>query len=69
MPEATRTIKVRLSTYRALKLLAADRGEKLMDLVAYLVENERRSGLVVTSVVTLDSKEPPKGEARSENTA
>lgn len=34
----TRTIKIRLSTYQALKILAAERGEKLMDLVDRLVK-------------------------------
>lgn len=36
----TRTIKIRLSTYQALKILAAERGEKLMDLIDRLVKKE-----------------------------
>lgn len=39
----TRTIKIRLSTYRRLKVLAAEHGEKLMDSVERLVMQDRRA--------------------------
>lgn len=61
MPEETRTIKIRMSTYRVLKVLAAERGEKLMDLIDRLVANERQSGAVVTAAVTLPDTEHSEG--------
>lgn len=36
-----RTIKIRLETYRALKLLAAQTGETLVDLLERLADEER----------------------------
>lgn len=48
----TRTIKIRLTTYRLLKVLAAERGEKLMELVDRLAvgERDRESRNVATNV-------------------
>lgn len=37
----TRTIKIRLVTYRLLKILAAENGETLIDLISRLAETER----------------------------
>lgn len=54
----TRTIKIRLDTYRQLKLLAARNDEKLMDLVARLVREERsedfeRAAKALDELITL----------------
>lgn len=40
MATETRTIKIRASTYKTLKVLAALQGEKLMDLVDRLIHQE-----------------------------
>lgn len=37
------TIKIRTATYRRLKILAAERGEKLVDLIDRLAESDTRS--------------------------
>lgn len=37
----TRTIKIHLDTYRLLKILAAENGEKLVDLIDRLASEER----------------------------
>lgn len=37
----TRTIKVHLDTYRLLKILAAENGEKLVELIERLAQTER----------------------------
>lgn len=50
----TRTIKIRLTTYRLLKVLAAENGETLIDLVTRLAETERdrENRNVATSVAS-----------------
>jgi hypothetical protein len=44
MASETRTIKIRLNTYQVLKVLAAQRGEKLMELVDRLAQQEQKRG-------------------------
>ena len=48
----TRTIKIRLATYRLLKVLAAENGETLMSLIDRLAktERDRENRNVATSV-------------------
>ncbi len=62
--EPTRTIKIRVVTYRALKVLAAQSGMTMLDLLDELVRDRKDTQGTQTGV----ARDEPRA-ARNENTA
>lgn len=54
MNETYRTIKIKHSTYRALKVLAAKRGETMLDLLDRLVTEENNMRTYIYTLKMLD---------------
>lgn len=54
MKEQHRTIKVKYSTYRLLKIAAAESGETMLDLVERLVKKERGMKSFTYTAIALD---------------
>lgn len=58
----TRTIKIRTTTYRLLKIMAAENGEKLIDLVDRLARNDR-DNVAHSGTYPTQADPPPRPDA------